>query len=486
MSASKYKLKNPMRLADMRPTMTSFCTVALIIAKSEPYVFCDKLSSEKRGVINFTLRDTRRHIANCKCWGSEESVQEYNAILQLGDVIDVVGAKVMAITLNNSLNEQLYQPRGTLSCALVVNEGHGYLVKHSSEDLVTLQTLRQLAQQSHTAHSAALKLSDVRLMAPGNELRSSAFVDLLVVVAAMRPVRQLKRKQAARNGTTLLHCLELVVIDASFPAGMLFTTWHPDWIRRAQRWQPGKTLLHLIDVRVAYSQFHGCAVLSHASCTLIYENPQPLGGDVQALLGFIGQRAVYNFDLLLQDDLENLPKPSEIQTQMTVRQIYTRAEGDMQDATSGQFTAILYAMASKFDIDGLGTYINKNKSCHRLIPNNRDECGNEHCQLEFEYNNERIEKFFNINMQLSDQTGTLIEAHLSGDIATHLLGVNPEAFELLSERKKSELKWRFLLKYFKVKLVVKKATAMRKNLAIFVVDMQLIEMEELIKKMAAF
>lgn len=308
MAESGYRTKNILRLADMHPTMTSFSTVALIIAKSEPNVFLDKLSSDKRGVINFTLRDSKRHIANCKCWGPKSCVDEYNAMLQIGDVVDVVGGKVMAIVPPNTsgLSEHRYQPRGTLLRALVINEGYGYLIKHNCDDLETLEPLRQLIHQPHKPLSSALKLSDVRCAAPGCEQRAPVYVDLFVVVALSRPVRQLKRK-VARNGNTLLHCLEVLVIDDSCVDGMMFTLWHADWIRRAKFWQPRKTLLHLIDVRISYSQYYGCPILNHASCTLIYENPLPQSSESRALLAFAAAASVKNFDMFAQTDLENLP-----------------------------------------------------------------------------------------------------------------------------------------------------------------------------------
>lgn len=308
MAESSYRTRNILRLADMHPTMTSFNTVALIIAKSEPNIFLDKLSSEKRGVIAFTLRDSMRHIANCKCWGPKACVDEYNAMLQIGDVVDVFGGKVMAIapTSTTGLSEHRYQPRSTLPRALVVNEGQGYVIKHNCDDLETLESLRQLLHQPHKPLSSALKLADVRCAAPGGEQRAPMYVDLFVVVAFVRPVRQLKRK-VERNGNTLLHCLELVVIDDSCADGMMLTLWHADWIRRAKLWQPRKTLLHLIDVRISYSQFYGCPILSHASCTLIYENPQPQSSESKALLAFAAASALKSIDMFAQTDLENLP-----------------------------------------------------------------------------------------------------------------------------------------------------------------------------------
>lgn len=48
----------------------------------------------------------------------------------------------------------------------------------------------------------------------------------------------------------------------------------------------------------------------------------------------------------------------DIQTVMTVRQIYTRAEGQLRD-NSEQFTAVLYAMITHFDIDWPGLVLSK-------------------------------------------------------------------------------------------------------------------------------
>ncbi|EDV91960.1 GH24650 [Drosophila grimshawi] len=474
----------------MHSTMTNFATVALIIAKSEPNVFLDKLSNEKRGVISFTLRDSKRDIANCKCWGPKASVDEYNAMLQIGDVIDVIGAKVMAIMPPSfaDIGAPRYQPRGTLPFALVINEGQGFLIKHSSDDVAVVQPLSQLLHQSHKPTSAALKLSDVRCVAPGAEQPPAVYIDLFVAVASLRPVRELKRK-VARNGNVLMHCLELVVIDDSYPDGMVLTLWHLDWIKRAQYWQPRKTQLHLIDVRISHSRFYGCPVLSHASCTLIYENPQPLSAESQALSTFAATAPLKTFDIFAQTDMDSLPAADQIQTQMTVRQIYARAEGELKDATSEQFTSVLYGMVTKFDIDGFAMCISKKcKACHRLIPYSRNDCDNEHCLLEFSlhHSGARFEHFFNINIQLSDQTGTLLEARLSGAVAERLLAIKADAFQLLPERRKTDLKWRFLLKYFEIKLLVRKPAAMRKSLAVIVVDMELIELGRLIEKTVAF
>ncbi|ALC48614.1 hdm [Drosophila busckii] len=480
-----YKSKNTLRLVEMCPTMTSFSTVVLIISKSKSNIFLDKLSHDQRGVITFTVRDSKQDITHCKCWGSKASVDEYQAMLQIGDVVDIVGAKVMAL-MPPAAGDQRYQPRGTLNCALVVNDGHGYVVKHKPDDVQTIERLRQLAQHPHKPLSSTLRLADVRCAVPG---APAAYVDLLVVLAAARPVRELKRKTPGRQDNSLLHCLELLVSDASCPEGMILSLWHADWIRRAQRWRPRQTLLHLIDVRVAHSTYQGCPVLSYTSCTLIYEQPLPQSPECQQLLAFATNMPLPSFDMPGPTNVDQLPAAHEIQVPMTVRQIYARAEGELQSSTSEQFTAVLYAMVTKFDIDGFSSCFSKKcKYCQRLMPQNSSECSNELCLLEFSLNcsGARYDYFFNINIQFSDQTGSLVETRLSGGIAEQLLGVSANAFQQLSEQRKSQLKWRFLLKYFETKLFIRKPNALRKQLTLSVVDMQLVQLDQLIDKIAAF
>jgi len=98
----------------------------------------------------------------------------------------------------------------------------------------------------------------------------------------------------------------------------------------------------------------------------------------------------------------------------------------------------------------------------------------------------RYTSYFNINIQFSDQTGTLVETRLAGKPAERILGLQAEEFERLTERDKSELKWRFLLKYFEARLLVKKPTGMRKNLVVVVVDMQAIPLQKLAEKVTVF
>ncbi|KAH8241762.1 hypothetical protein KR038_003204 [Drosophila bunnanda] len=477
-------------LADMQPTMTHFSTVALIVSKSSPNIFYDKMSGTERGVLTLTIRDSPLHLTNCKCWGQRACVEEYSAMLHIGHVVDIVGAKVMShAKISSKEQQQRYQPQGTLSCVLVVNEGSGYLVRHDGDDSSPVLALQQLLHLPLKPLGSALKLADVRsgLIGGGG---ASAFVDLLVVVAAIRPVREIKRKFPVASGKVLdpLHCLEAVVIDSSYPEGMLLSIWQADWIRRAQRWQPRHTVLHLVDVRVSHSDYHRCPVLSHSNGTLICEDPHAAGVDCSRLLAFAASQPVRTFDGYAHTELDNLPTAASIRSQMTVRQIYSRAEGELQDASQDQFTAVLYGMVTKLDLDGFVPNISRNTVCQRPIPRGLEDCATEACQMEFLLGNDgpRTNRYFNINIHFSDQTGSLLEARLAGNPAERILGLEAEHFDRLTEREKSDLKWRFLLKYFEARLLVKKPAGMRRNLVIVVVDMQAIPLAKLVEKMSVF
>lgn len=128
------------------------------------------------------------------------------------------------------------------------------------------------------------------------------------------------------------------------------------------------------------------------------------------------------------------------------------------------------------------------KSCHRFMPKEKTACDSEKCLLEFSfgYSGDNYETFFNINLHLSDHTGTLIEAALTDTIASRLLGFNTSEFLELKDEQLNKLKWSFLMDYFEVKIVIRKPSISRKKLMIFVLDMRAIELDELSKIITVF
>ncbi|XP_073835907.1 meiosis specific with OB domains hold'em [Musca autumnalis] len=472
------------KLYQLHPEMENILIVAMVLGKTEPNIFLSRNDTQHKGVMCFTLRDSPQHIVNCKYWGSREKVEELNEQIQLGDIVDVVCPKISMLTQNAMDSKQAqYQPVSSLPLTLVVNEGQGLIEKHSYHDLEKYTEIRLLSHQSHKPLYSVMNLADVR--ASFSDSKAQAFhTDFLVVVGLVCKPRDI---HASKDGRAR-RCLEIVVFDQSLTSGMTFTIWHSDWINRAEAaWQPMKTVLHLIDVKVSFSSFYKGCILNFTSKSIIYENP--VGTETQHLKTFASTLPKTPFDIVAQtSNAESMPKAEDIQTVMTIRQIYTRAEGHLRD-TSEQFTAKLYAMVTHFDIDWPEHVLSKKcKACNRYIAVRKDICDNEQCQLSFSfgYSGEKYDYFFNINVQLSDHTGTLVEGRLTDAIAMRILSFNCEQYLKLNQEELQKLKWRFLLQHVEAKLLIKKSNMLRRKMLAVIVDMKPIELEQLSENIAVF
>lgn len=110
------------------------------------------------------------------------------------------------------------------------------------------------------------------------------------------------------------------------------------------------------------------------------------------------------------------------------------------------------------------------------------------CQIVSSFNctEENLEYFFNISIHFSDQTGTLIEARLTDKTAERILNLSTEQYRQLKENELEKLKWSYLMNHYEVKLLIKKPNMLRRSLAIIIVDMRAIDIEELSKYISAF
>ncbi|XP_011190881.2 protein hold'em [Zeugodacus cucurbitae] len=473
------------KIAELNAELQNALITAIILTKTTPNTFLARDSSEFRGVISFTLRDSKRHIINCKVWGTKELVAEYNRKFKIYDVIDVITPSVVPTLVHDksTLAEQVrFQPLPTVPFSLVLNEGQGRLDNSNNyRDVCAFRELHNLRRVPHKPLCSALKLQDVRCGIKECSAKEQ-FVDLLVLVAALRPVKEVRSKRSGE----VLNCLELVVIDGSYSDGVILSIWQSDWIQRAQQyWEAMRTVLHLIEVKLNYSEFYKSTTLAFTGRTLAYENP--IGAEVDALMQFAATLATKPWDTLAYT-MNNQVDAAEIKTQMTVKQLYARAEGQLK-ADTEQFTAVLYAMLTHFDFDGIGQVISRRcKSCHALLSRNQSICDAPKCQLEFSLQHDGVqyECFFNINVQFSDHTGTLLETRLLGAVAERVLALTPQAYEALSEQQKAACKWKFLMDYFEVKLLVRKASAVRRQMSVIVVDMRAVNIAELAEKICVF
>ncbi|XP_018800985.1 PREDICTED: protein hold'em [Bactrocera latifrons] len=474
----------PKKIAELNAELKNALITAIILTKATPKTFLVRDSPEFRGVMSFTLRDSKRHIINCKVWGTKELVVEYNRKFKIYDIIDVISPSVVPTLVHDKstlADNARFQPLPTVPFSLVLNEGQGRLDTNNYRVIDAFHELHNLRRVPHKALCSALKLQDVRSVVKESSAKEQ-YVDLLVLVAAQRPVKEVRSKRSGE----MLSCLELIVIDSSYSDGVMLSIWQADWILRAQQyWEGMHTVLHLIEVKLAFSDFYKSTTLTFSGRTLVYENP--IGAEVDAVMQFAATITTKPWDSLAYT-MNSQVDAAEIKTRMTVKQLYARAEGELKDDKE-QFTAVVYAMLTHFDFDGIGQIIARRcKSCHSLLTRNQNECDAPKCQLEFSLNHDgaQYESFFNINVKFSDHTGTLVEARLSGAIAERVLALTPNEYQTLSEHEKAQCKWKFLMDYFEVKLLVRKVSAVRRQMSVIVVDMRIIQIPELAEKICVY
>lgn len=107
-----------------------------------------------------------------------------------------------------------------------------------------------------------------------------------------------------------------------------------------------------------------------------------------------------------------------------------------------------------------GTYTNTlthlkffSSICKSWIKNN-SPCGNADCPSTFENVASDNDISFDIKIDLSDHTGTLLNCRLTGAAAEHVLECTVDQFIKMTFDQKRQLKWKFLLERCAVRIMV--------------------------------
>lgn len=135
-------------IKDLTLNASSFFINVLIIAKTDKNIL-----PTGRGVITFTVRDTKDHFINCSVWGSEQFIENCARAYKIGDVVSIFKPTVKQ---KNSAGN--YHPRTTSPFELQVNENKAF-IHRVNEQIDTLLRLRNVAvKPTHLA----LRLDDLQ------------------------------------------------------------------------------------------------------------------------------------------------------------------------------------------------------------------------------------------------------------------------------------------------------------------------------------
>lgn len=97
-----------------------------------------------------------------------------------------------------------------------------------------------------------------------------------------------------------------------------------------------------------------------------------------------------------------------------------------------------------------------------------------------------IKTFFNINMNITDHTGTLVNCKLYNKFAEGVVGVNVHEFIQLTDEDKGLLKWSILLERCTVKLVIRKKSVCRSKTLVSVVECSPINPKLIVKDLKIY
>ncbi|CAH1369705.1 unnamed protein product [Tenebrio molitor] len=426
-------------IKDLMPDMDNILVVALMIGKQRPRKFADKNkeSSQFRAVWNFTLRDSPRDYINVTYWGGSDEVCAASDKFYTGDVVEIRNPRINIRKFNDA-GEQ-YRPVVTSPYSLTLNE-YSEIVPHSGDTF----SLMKLLSIPTKPLAGFVPIRDIHNEGANMKER---FIDILGAVRSIGTIRNVN----TRTGQDA-QVREVLLFDHTSP-GLKLTIWDTDVITRAGNWKPRTTILFITEARVEWSNFLKAYSASLTNRSIITENP--IGQEALALANYAKTAPIETTDILNQF-ITTLPDPESIQNVMCVQQVYSKIKSFMEENTADrQLTALMFVFISQLDLDGLlPTTSVKCSNCKTWVKNSSSTCQNSDCPASFGIGSPDLDISFDIRVNLSDHTGTLVNCRLSGASAEQVLNCTVQQFMRMSDEEKCALKWKFLMERCAVRIMV--------------------------------
>ncbi|XP_045536179.1 meiosis-specific with OB domain-containing protein-like [Papilio machaon] len=363
--------------------------IGIIIAKKCPRTFSPKKkSSESRGVMSFTIRDSQIDTINVDVWGSDYFVTTFYNRFIVGDVVEIYSPKICVKSVAN----ETFNPQVSSPFCLSINEGSSDVSTFSGDTYGAYLPLLHIPSKSSAGYCG---LAEVMKFTEGN---GNIYVDLLVVVKSVQPVKMIKTKLGVEMPVRAVE-----IVDNTTPASLYLDMFDTDTIQRAEEWRPLGSVLFIADARVSWrgrgarAQVCGRSVVTHqphtsdAEALRLYIQNQAAGGEAAAWAEWSGQRACA----------------------ASVAQVRDRL------ADGAPFCASLHALLTHLDLDDL---INS-------TDNNCEE----------------------LRVRFADHTGELT-ARLPANILQNTLGYTAQQLKAMSSEERAAVRWRLLLEQCCAKL----------------------------------
>ncbi|KAK2533618.1 hypothetical protein Q9233_004832 [Columba guinea] len=246
--------------------------------------------------------------------------------------------------------------------------------------------------------------------------------------------------------------------EMSFP----IVCWDNESIQLAQSWIPRETVIFASDVRINFDKFRNCMTATVISKTIITTNPET--AEANALFSFIKESVQSGALLDKMEEQSKEPINFNMSFELlveTVVDVYTveqlKEKALQSDGKLDPIYGIIYGYISTLDIDDNASKIIRNRCsiCRFLVNEVSNTCT--FCS-DISLGSKSTFASFDILVDVTDHTGTLYSCYLSDCVAEETLGCTVHEFLMLTEDKKTALKWQLLLErskiYFKVSINV--------------------------------
>ncbi|XP_076270084.1 meiosis specific with OB domains hold'em [Rhynchophorus ferrugineus] len=426
-------------LRNLDPNLNNVMIVAIIIAKQRPRVVetQENQRSVYRAVWNFTIRDSPQHYINATYWGNVDQILDISNKYDTGDVVEVLNPLILVRKVED--RSEQYHPMVTSPYKLSLNERSG-LVGHPDKAPYT-----RLLNYPTKPTTTFIPFQNIHTN--GSNINSG---DILGALRGLGQIRMINSRFDANQmmKSEKIQLREIELFDHTSPS-LKVTLWDPDLIKRSNNWRPRTTLLFLTDVRIEWSVFVQAFVAKTTGRTVVTENP--ITSEAETLFRYAQTAPIEMFDIVAQV-VASIPNNDLNDDVVTVRHLQARINDLLQSKTNGNksFTVTMMAFVSHLDLDGLSqTLLKKCAHCKTVMEGNH--CTNLACQGK-DWRPPEIT--FDIQVMLSDHTGTLRNCRLSGGNAEDVLGCSAQEFAVTSDDDKCNLKWRYLLERCKVRLAI--------------------------------
>ncbi|XP_040168849.1 meiosis-specific with OB domain-containing protein [Anopheles arabiensis] len=476
-------------IAQINDETRNFILVGVVIAKSDPRYFsghpkgrgpfeadsttADTSHETARGVLTLTLRDSNRDTINCTVWGKADTIIHYDGAFAIGDVIDVNRPQVAASMFGRS---EQYSPTVTSPYCLTVNDQtvQGAQITRHDGPAQELQRFRALLRVPLVQPGETIPLADI--VASGSGCNGETF-NVLVVVRAVRAKRDVRVARSNQVKTFR----EVILMDGSH-GGVLMKLWSDSYIRWSEQWVPLKTTLLIVDARAEFNAYYKTICLAVDRKTIITQ--EPAVPQLASLLNHARSIPTQEIDVVCSLASGSVD-PSTINTVMTVQQILDRTEGDLVQEED-QFTALCYAVITRFDLDGCSRLVSERCAhCRSLVREPKGTCGKYDCPGQTTAPDAR-EPFFDIAVDVTDHTGTLTGCRMASRVAETVLCCDVATFLRQTDTQRTVLKWKYLLDRCAVRLIVKRRSAVRFQHLYSIVDCAIADPAEVEAKLKVY